>query len=169
MKIKFALIGLLASLALYSQAAQNTMTVSIPGAGVTNLVNALPSGAIQVSQITLLSTATTAGRALIYDCPTNVFMYTNAAYTQPISYVTNYISTWTNYWGVTNSITNVALIDTTINVASNVNWYPLRFVGQAGTNSSATFNGSWVFNRGAWATNATIGGGTVQVQITYQQ
>lgn len=168
MKIKFLLIGLMA-VALNSFSAQQTATVSIAGGGVTNLVNSLPSGAIQVSQITLLSTATTAGRALIYDCPTNVFMFTNAAYTQPISYATNWISTYTNYYGYTNSITNVALIDTTITVASNVNWYPLRFVGQAGTNSSATFNGSWVFNRGIWATNATIGGGVVQVQITYQQ
>lgn len=165
------LIGLL-SLGFAAQAAEQTATVTISSGAVSNLVAALPSGAVQISRITLLSTTTSAGRVLIYDSPTNQFTYTNASYTIPVSYVTNYISTYTNYYGRTNSLTNVALIDTTATVAASTNLYPLRFTGQAGTNSSATFDGAWVFNRGVWATNATVGsgaGGAVTVNITYQQ
>lgn len=169
MKKLLIAIALIASLSITGYAASGTVTVVVPTAVVTNLMDSLPGGAAVVKQITLLSTATTSGKLSIYDTPNGNIMYTNTGYTLPVTYVTNVISTYTNYFGATNSITNVALIHTTSTVASNIYSYPLRFVGQAGTNASATFDGNWTFTRGVYATNTTIGGGAVTVTLTYER
>lgn len=168
--IKNIIVALLASLSITTvSAAPLNRTVTILPNQFTNLLATLPSnGGAQITQFIVTGTTTNAGRIRVFDSPTNSMTYSNASYTIPFTYATNYITTWTNYYGVTNSFTNIAIIDTTTTVAAATNLYPMRFFGVTGTNQSTVFDGTYTFINGLWATNESVGG-SVTVTITGQQ
>ncbi len=158
--------GLLAASVLSASAANKT--VLIPATGFTNLLNALPNGGAQISQFIVSSMTTNTARVLVYDTATNTMVYTSPAYIQLTSYATNKITTWTNYYGTTNSFTNVALVQVTNTVTATTNFLPMVFQGTSPTNTATTYDGLYNFRNGVWATNASAVG-SIQVTITYEQ
>ena len=159
------IIGLVTS-AVVSSVFAASVTTTIQSGGLSNLVlrTGLP---VKVTQIVVTSQATNSARVKIYDCPTNSVTYTNAAYTNVLSYLTNYITLYTNYFGVTNAFTNYAMVDVSQQVAATTNTYPVRVEAIAPTNTSAVYDGvNYYFYSGIWATNNSAGAATVTV--TYQ-
>lgn len=166
MKLKNILIGAMLSLTLSASAASKSVT--IPAAGFTNLLVLGQGGGATLTQIIVTSPTTNATMVQFIDTPTNSLTYSNIPYIQLTSYLTNYITLYTNYWGATNAFTNVAMIDVTNTVAAVTNRYPIVFTGNASTNSSSVYPGPYTFNNGVWATNASLGG-SATVTIIYNQ
>lgn len=148
-------------------ATATTYSVLIPAATATNLT--LVPGAAKITQIIASCQGTNLSTFYIYDSPSNSFLYTNSAYSNILSYATNYVNTYTNYYGVTNITTNLNLVDITNSVAATTNTFPLRISASIPSNSVATiFSGvNYYFTSGAWATNS--GSGAVTLTVTYQQ
>lgn len=167
--MKKYILGFVASiiLAFSPQAQAANFATNITAGTFTNLA-LLINGSAKVTQFIITSTGTNYGTLSIYDSPTNSVLYTNAAYTNILTYVTNYVSVWTNYYGRTNTVTNSAsLVDVTNSVAGTTNTYPLRVVESVGTNVSATVNGSFLFQNGISVSNGS--GSTLTISATYQQ
>lgn len=167
LKIGFA-ICVLSLASIVANAQSLTRTITMTAGSVSNLLSVADSGGARITQVILTSPAAASSRINIYDSPTNVFTWTNAAYQTVTPTITNFITSYVNYYGATNTFTNVALIAVTNTVAANTNNYSLVFAGVAATNSSATYDGPYFFRNGAWATNATVGG-TATVTITYER
>ncbi len=112
-----------------------------------------------------ISANTTNASCILIDAPTNAIAYTNPAYTYTSSYVTNYITIWTNFYGVVQSTTNIALIDVVgTTVATSTNLYPQRLAVAAAASTTVTYqNVNANFNSGVWATNNSSGIATVIV------
>lgn len=143
-----------------------TMSTTIAAAGFSNVV-AL-AGSATVKQVILSSPANNTSLVQFYDVNTNSTRFTNAAYIGVSSYVTNCITVWTNFFGGTNYMTNVCLVDITNTVPAYSNFYPATMTLAIGTNQSYTAEGlNYIFNRGVWATN--LGSGNATVTVTYQQ
>jgi hypothetical protein len=153
------LIGLNAS------AAFTTSLTVVPGT-MTNLLS-LNNGSAVISSVTAQASVTTNALFSLVDTPTNSLVYVNPAYTNKLRYATNMIyGPLTNYYGVTNMLTNIALITVSNVVAANTNNYNI-FGFSAAANSTVTYDQNLYFNHGAWVTN--YGGGNVIVTITYIQ
>ena len=167
MKKLITILGL-ASLTLSLQAASFTLT--IPGNTMTNLLPTF-NGSTKVTQIVVTAPSMTNTSVQLIDCVggTNL-TYTQAAYTNQISYSTNWNYIYTNYFGVTttNSYTNV-LYDVTNNVVAAVTAaYPVRAaVAVPAGNSYKLDQVNYYFMNGIGVTNTSTGLATVS--ITYQQ
>ena len=151
---------------LVSSAMADSSTKVVNSGTMTNLLTGF-NNPISVQYI-LISAATSNASVLIYDTPTNALTYVNPAYTNTLSYATNYNTTWTNFYGVvqTNYAPIVALIDNTNNVvAATTNSYPLRAGVAALVGTSVQYSGNFNFNNGIWATNTS--GGQATVTIVY--
>lgn len=155
-------IGVAVGFALSAKAA--TITLNVAATGYTNAL----SGSATITQFILTSISTNAANVSFVDSYTNSLWFTNGAYTTATSYATNYYNCYTNYFGGTNCITNVALVDIiTTNAAAGVR-FPVRINATAPTNSSVAFQGvNYYFNNGVWLTNSSSSVATVT--ITYQQ
>lgn len=165
MKKYFAIIALALALVVPVQAASTTVTIA-PG-GFSNLLSNF-RGSANVSSVLLTASSTNIGQVNFVDTYTNSLTYVSPAYSTISSYATNVITTWTNYYGVINSFTNIGLIDYTNSVSASTNAFPIRFQAIANTNSSALYgNQSLYFLNGIWATNTALG--TVTATITYTQ
>lgn len=166
MKKLISVIGALVIAAGSVHAATVSKTIA---AGVfTNLLTASPSGSLKVTQFVLTATATNNAAFSAVDTYTNNLTYTNPAYVVYSSYQTNYITTYTNYYGVTNSFTNVAMVDYYVTNSAVTNAYPIRFTATAITNTTSIFDGvNYYFQNGLWVTNT--GNGPLTLTITYQQ
>lgn len=158
-------IGLVTGMIVAGNAA--TTSIQVSPATMTNLLSSF-NGSIQVKQVVITAVNSNAVVQLI-DTPTNVLTYTNAPYTNTISYVTNLIYAQTDYYGNTYTLTNWQLIDITNHlVAGNTNNYPVRMGVGAVAGASAVFdNVNYYFNRGIWVTNTSSG--VAIVTITYTQ
>lgn len=144
----------------------STFAVTVASGVMTNLIPT--TGSVKISQIVATCAGTNFSTFQIYDTSFTNTMYTNTAYTNISSYGTNYVTTWTNYYGVTNSFTNFALIDITNSVAATTNAYPLRIASSVPSNSTVKFDQvNYYFVNGAWVTN--LGAGNVTFTITYTQ
>lgn len=142
-----------------------SLTTVIASGGLSNLTATI--GPAKVTQIIVTAPTTNIARVKFYDCPTNTILYTNASYTKIQSYLTNYITLYTNYFGATNAFTNYAMVDITNTVAASTNTYPLRLEAVAATNSASIYSGvDYQFVNGVWATNNAVGSATVT--ITYE-
>lgn len=184
----------LASTVISSQALQVTQT--IPVGGFTNLITTFNNAPIKVTQIIVVTPTATNTSGLLIDTPTNQLTFISPAYTNIVSYATNYVSNltgsgtpyagytylaqWTNYYGVVQSIstnlstagvavTNLFLVDATNIVAASTNLYPARVgVGAAYNNNPAVFSGvNYYFQQGCWFTNTSTG--TAQITLIYQE
>jgi hypothetical protein len=119
------------------------------------MTNVFPffQGSGYINQVIITAPSNIAQVAFI-DTPTNALTYTNAPYTGRYSYATNYISSWTNFYGVAASTTNIALIDATNTIAATTNTYPVRFTLSSTSGGSAAFPAlNSYFASGVWATN----------------
>lgn len=161
------LTGLLLSTSIVSNAAVATLTIA-PGV-MTNVPFLGGVSSAKITQFVLTSSGTNYGQVSVIDTFTNRFFYTNSAYSNILTYVTNYVSTWTNYYGYTNNVTNSAsLVDITNSVAGTTNSFPTNMVVSVGTNATTTVNNPGiVFRDGVWVTNGS--GSTLSLVVTYQQ
>lgn len=165
----FSALVVAASLILSSRKGEAASTsVTIPSGTMTNLIT-LNNGSVKVTQIVLTSITTNAVNCYFIDTYTNWLAYTNAGYTNILTYVTNYVSVWTNYYGRTNTVTNSAsLIDVAYTNAGTTNAFPIRMILSTPTNTSVRVdNVNYYFNDGIWVSNSASG--NAQVTITYQQ
>lgn len=163
---KFILSSLfIAGMAISSYAGSFSGTVL---AGTfTNLYSFGPNvGSLVVRTVSLTAPASTNVSLIFVDTPTNILVFTNAAYTNRIQYATNVITSYTNYYGVAVLYTNLGLITATNTVAAGTNAYPIRGIYGAAINSSAVYNPAVMyFDAGIWVTNNS--GGTAVVNVTY--
>lgn len=164
---KFIIIaGLICSLALGVYAANQS--ISIASGVMTNFP--INSGSVKITQILISSPGTNYSTNIQFiDTYTNWLLYTNAAYSNTLTYATNYTLSWTNYYGVVNSWTNYTLVDLTNNlVPASTNIFPIRITTSIPTNSSLKFDSvNYYFQSGLWITNS--GPGSINATITYQQ
>lgn len=164
---KYLILALLGLVTLVNSASAITISQSVLPNSMTNLLSVY-NGAAQVSQIIITATTATNASVLFIDTPTNQLTYILGAYSNRVSYATNYVTSWTNYYGVAQSTTNLALIDITNSVASTTNFWPQRLSVAAAASTSARFDQvNYYFNQGIWITNT--GSGNATVTITYHQ
>jgi len=148
-----------------ANAASTTLTVA--ASGMSNILSSFQGNAT-ITQVILTAPANNTASVIFVDSRTNQLSYTNAAYIGVASYVTNAITCWTNFFGSTNCITNVALVDITNTVAAATVTYPFRITATAPTNGSYTVGGvNYYFNNGIWVTNT--GSGAATLTVTYVQ
>ena len=165
MKKYFIIAALLA--ATVAQAAQVT-TVITAGANSNLLGNF--RGSAKVTDILITTPAATATTLKLVDSVNTTNTYLSPAYTGVTSYATNVITTYTNFFGVVNNVTNVQLVDVSTSVSATTNNFPVRFQAYVGTNTSQLYSGvDYMFVNGIWATNITSGSGSTTVTSTYQQ
>lgn len=164
---KFLLtIGLAVNCA--SMFAASSASVIMPTATATNVIgnSAAASGAVKITQIVLTSPANNTATVALYDTWTNIFTYSNAAYSTISSYATNLITCWTNFFGATNCITNIALVDYSNYVAAATNNLSPLVTLTAATNSTVILTDQqYFFNKGAFATN--LGSGNATISVNY--
>ncbi len=150
-------------------ASATTISTNINPGGVFSLVSASANvGSFNIRQVAITATTGTNALVSLIDAPSTNVTYVNAAYTNRLSYGTNWNTTWTNFYGVTqtNPTPIVALIDITNTVAASTNSYPVRMIAGAALNSTAVFNGvNYYFDQGVLLTN--VGGGAATVIITF--
>lgn len=159
-----SLIGVATLCAVTLQLQAATVSISVANG---TMVNILPtSGTAKISQLIVSCDNTHAGSFQIYDCITNITAYTNPAYISATSYGTNWITTWTNYYGSTNSITNIAIVDISVTNAAASNSYPLRVTSAIPTNGVIKYDNIGTFIMGPWITNSSAA--TLTVTATYQ-
>jgi hypothetical protein len=165
--MKKYLISALMGITLVASATSVSTTIN-PG-GVFSLVTASANvGSFQVRQVGITATTATNALVALLDAPSTNLTYINKAYTNMLSYGTNWNTTWTNFYGVvqTNPTPIVVLYDVTNTVAASTNSYPTRLIAGAVANSTAVFQGvNYYFDQGVLLTNQ--GSGTATVVITY--
>jgi hypothetical protein len=146
----------------------------LPGT-MTNILSFSPNqGPVLVKQFVLTSVGVTGSSVQIVDCPSSSLSYVQAAYTNRVSYATNYVQVWTNFYGVVQSnnyvggqlLTNYWLVDITNNlVPASINFYSVRAQLASAGNATVIFgppNGQgnvngYYFDNGIWATNTSTG------------
>lgn len=160
-----ALIGL----TFVSQSFGATVTLLVQPGTFTNLLSV--QGSAKVTQISVAATTATNTTVALVDCPTNQLTYVVPAYTNVLSYATNIVVSWTNYFGVVNYSTNTyALVRVTNSVASVTNNYPIRStISSLGGTTTTTTGVNYWFVNGLWVTNTSGSPGPAAVTITYQQ
>lgn len=129
-----------------------TVTVSVAPYSTTNIV----VGGCIVKQFVVSGTANSI--IYVYDAPTwTNFTYTIPAYSNTVSYATNYAISWTNYWGAVTTTTNLSLVDQTNSVVpASTNWYPLRITVIGTANSPVILNSvNYQFANGVQVSNST--------------
>ena len=170
--MKKYIVSLALTLAVMASAVAQNVVVSqtvLPGT-MTNLY----TGAFKISQIVLTSTNASSG--YLVDASTNSTVYTTAGYTNTISYLTNYSTFYTNYFGVitTNSGgtslagsaftgTNWALVDALNYVAPTTNNLPSVAVATGSSTPVILNNVNVTGFRGWWVTNTSA---TVPLTVT---
>lgn len=164
---KFILASIAALvLTLSSYAASTSFTVTT-GAS-TNLWQVLgtTNGGVKITSL-VTSTGNSAAAVQIYDAPQTNFLVVIPAYSNILSYATNYITIYTNFYGATNSFTNIALVDYTNSVATVTQSYIQRYNYTVPTNSSLKLDGSSFFIQGVGITNSGTGSANITMFYTY--
>lgn len=165
MKKLFVASLLIASIVCVNAASTSTTVATTTCSNLVTLISGAPG---TITSVVFTSPAASVGSAKLYDSSSTAITYTNASYTTVSSYATNYISSWTNYYGVVNNATNLVLMQVTNTVAASTNSVPLLLTMSAGTNTSVTYSGlNMNFQSGLAVTNT--GAGTIQVTVNYTQ
>ena len=164
MKKLFIIGSLFAGLAA---SAGQSSSLLIPAAGFSNMLSSF-AGSAKITGVFLTSPAANTASITIVDTTTNSLTYVNPAYTQYSSYATNLITTYTNFFGTVQSLTNLVLIDVSSSVAQSTNLNTVILTATAATNSTVAYTPvSFFANKGIWVTNT--GSGNATVTINYQQ
>jgi len=158
--IILALLGTLGSIS--AQAFSLSMTVA--GNTMTNLVP-LSQGSAYITSLSVANPNTGSNVTVqAIDTYTNSLSYTNAPYTNNISFATNRIWATTNFYGVVNQNTNIALIDSTNAVGITTNLFPIRATVSAQAGNTSIFNSlNAYFASGIWFTNLSPSNAVVTV------
>jgi hypothetical protein len=152
-------ISLIVGLALvsYSALADFTPATTLHTATMTGIYT---NGPIKVTKVIVIAPTPTNVSLSAVDSANGLLAWTNAAYTNTISSVTNVTIGYSNYYGVMTLVTNNnALVDITNNlVAGSTNYWPVKFSSAVAANSSSTISGvSYTFYGGLWITNTGLG------------
>ena len=163
---KLLIVSLLA-VGLAANAGQSSSVVLALAGSFSNMLSSF-SGSAKITSVVVTAPTTSHASIKMIDAITNSLTYVNPAYTMYSSYATNLITTYTNFFGATNSITNLVLVDISTAVAISTNLNPVILTATAPTNSTIVFNPvSFFVNNGIWVTNT--GPTNVTVTINYQQ
>jgi len=151
---KYIILALLGTLGSVLSASAFSLSMTVNGNTMTNLVP-LSQGS---AYITMLSVANPNVGSNItvqaVDTYTNSLTYTNVAYTNIVSYATNRMWATTNFYGVINQNTNLALIDVSNSVPVTTNNFPIRATVSAQAGNTTTLNNlNAYFANGIWFTN----------------
>lgn len=165
--MKKILISALMGISLVAGAGQLTSTTTVNPNGFVNLLGSVPNGFAKVTQVVVASATGTNTLVYFYDTPTNATTFVTAAYTNGISFATNIVYTTTNYVGATTTFTNLQLVDAQVLIPAATNNYIAKLSGSALAGTATTYSGTYYFQNGMWATNASTG--TATVIVTYQQ
>lgn len=123
----------------------------------TTAVSVLQRG-VRINQIVFANAATNAVTLTFTDAPTNVLTYIVGAYTNSVISTPSTVTTFTNYYGVVQSSTNVTYTVTATAVAQSTNNYRTVLTQLVPASSTVTFtppNGVYVGFGLAAATTAT--------------
>ena len=139
-----------------------TINMTIPSA--VNITNIISSNSTAVAAITIANPGSTILTVKFFDTPYTNLTYTNAAFTNSYSYVTNYLTTYTNFSGVVSTNTNSAIFTTTRGFTNTGRAYPsLSFsIGASNTFVYYPSTAGYVFGSGVAVTNST------NCSITYE-
>jgi hypothetical protein len=167
-------IGVSLGLTLFACSSKaGTATVTVLGGTMTNLFSFTPNqGSVLVKQV-IVSPATGVVPQLLslVDTPTNLLVFTTLAYSNKVSYATNYVVVYTNFYGVVtsnnwyqaavgNTYTNYELVDITNSVPQATNNYNVRFsVGVVSNSPPIVYSAiNQYYDNGIWVTNAAASG-----------
>jgi hypothetical protein len=159
-----ALVGAFGLISSYGQTLSISATLT-PGQ-ISNLVLVTRSP-LRVAQAIITSTTATNASFNFIDSPsTTNITYVTLPYTNYLSYATNYVWNYTNYYGVVNTYSNISQVDYTNSVGQATNFYPVRLALTSLASSAQVYIlQNATFNTGILVTNT--GSGTGQVTITY--
>lgn len=148
-----------------------TAAVTVNAGTMTNLFSLTANqGSVLIRQMILAPASGTAPQTLSFiDTPTNLLVFTTAAYSNKVSYATNYVQVWTNYYGLVQSnnfwgnnvvTTNFQLVDITNSVPQATNNYAVRFSVAIPTNSPPLIYNAinQYYDQGVWVTNSAANG-----------
>lgn len=126
------------------------------------------NGPIRVTGFTIIAPTATNCLIQAIDSGNGMATWTNAAYTNTISWASNNIVVWTNYYGIVDYTTNLNLIDVTNNlVAGSTNNWPVKFSAAVAAGGASTVSGvTYTFFNGLYVTNASAGDVTVVFQYS---
>ena len=143
-------------------AAATTSTTLLVG-GSSNLLSVV-NGFAKVSSITVVGT-TNAANVNFYDT-TGALTFGVGAYTNTVSYLTNVVYSVTNYIGAVTTLTNLQLIDNTVNlVAATTNAVPMKLSTYAAAGTAVNYTGvDYAFQQGIFVTNTGTGSATVIIK-----
>ena len=164
------LISIGVGLMIAGSAVANTVSVTVLPGTMTNLLAFYSNmGSVLVKQIVVAATVATNASLLFIDTPTNsLVLSSTVAYTNILSYATNNINTWTNFYGVVSSTTNIALIDIKQSIPGYTNNYPQRLSLIVPASTTVAYQGvNYYFDQGIWVTNTSTSPGVAAVTITY--
>ena len=161
---KYFILGLMALLSVMPVRAV-TQTWVIPSGAVSNLF----SSSVVVKQFYLTGTnATLPLTVYAFDVSSTVLTNVVSAYSNMVSYATNLPTSYVNFFGLTNTYTNLVLVDITNSVAAATNTAPVSMVVVAnGVTQTRIDNVSFNFSKGLTITNA--GTGQAVVTLGWQQ
>ena len=156
----------------YSAAKADTATIVVQPNTITNVLAglAVTNGSFTINQVILTAGISNAAVYLV-DSPDGTLTNTTPAYIGRFSYATNLIYITTNYYGVTNVLTNLCLIDYTNTVAATTVQRPIiaQLGALAGT-STILNNQSYQAGYGIFVTNTAANPPyAVTLSITYKR
>lgn len=162
--MKKLILSLIASVSVALGAYADSGTWTIANGAMSNLL----SSPVKITQIIYQSTSTNTTQFSAVDSPSATFTNIIAGFSTITQKATNYITTYTNFFGVSNSFTNLALISATNTITAQTNTYPTQFTLFAATNTQARVdNANFYFINGFTVTNS--GAGPVTITVNYNQ
>lgn len=164
MKMKLLLAGGLFLAGLITVGAFSSTTTLNPGSSTL-----LVSNSCRVTQVIITANANTNASTLCIDAPTNGTLYIIPGFTNFVTYGTNMLNIYTNYFGVltTNIYTN-AIVDVGQTNIQTTNSYPVRVaLGAAAGSSFKADNVNYYFQSGVMVTNNSPGFAPETVTVTW--
>lgn len=158
------LISGVALLALVSGIRAATVTYVLNPTVTTNTL----AGPLLIKKVIVVAGSSNATVTCI-DAPAYVPFYTNASYTSITQYGTNLVTSYTNFFGAVNTLTNFQLANITNTTAASTNNFPTRFTAAALAGATTVIDDTHFFLlNGLYLTNNAVTG-TATITIEYQK
>lgn len=112
-----------------------------------NSTTSIATSGIYLASVQIQNATGAAAVVRLIDAPSTTLTYTRGSFTLPLSYATNYVTTYTNINGVTTSVTNAAIFTTTQTIAATTNSYKTVQLLNVPANSTTTWtpvNGAYM-------------------------
>lgn len=133
--MKKLILNLVAILALVSSVYATDDSKTIPTATTTNIL----SGQFHLQSLEVINNAAAAQTVKFYDAPTTAILWTNVAWTNWSTVVSNLVVTTTNYNGVVETATNLVTVTTANPHAVAANTYRLFKTMVIGAGATTTW------------------------------